>query len=354
MARFFKKMAQKAGLPPGTLVHIGPSRDEKVKITIIDYDEAHCREEVMASAAECLPFKDEPTVTWVNVDGIHQLDLLEDIGKCFNLHPLVLEGIANTDQRPKTEDFGEYLFIILKMLTYDADTGDVNTEHVGLVLGPNYVLSFQENGGDVFDTVRDRIRIPESRIRKMGADYLAYALIDAVVDNYFVILEQIGETVGSLEEDLVANPKPETLHQIHDLKQEMIILRKSVWPLREVVNGLIRGDSKLVRESTGIFLKDVYDHTIQVIDGVETYRDVLAGMLDLYLSTVSNKMNEVIKVLTIIATLFIPLTFVAGIYGMNFQYMPELGWRWGYPAIWLVIVGIIVLMLTYFRRKKWL
>lgn len=354
MARFFKKMAQKAGLPPGTLVHIGPSRDEKVKITIIDYDEAHCREEVMASAAECLPFKDEPTVTWVNVDGIHQLDLLEDIGKCFNLHPLVLEGIANTDQRPKTEDFGEYLFIILKMLTYDADTGDVNTEHVGLVLGPNYVLSFQENEGDVFDAVRDRIRIPESRIRKMGADYLAYALIDAVVDNYFVILEQIGETVGSLEEDLVANPKPETLHQIHDLKQEMIILRKSVWPLREVVNGLIRGDSKLVRESTGIFLKDVYDHTIQVIDGVETYRDVLAGMLDLYLSTVSNKMNEVIKVLTIIATLFIPLTFVAGIYGMNFQYMPELGWRWGYPAIWLVIVGIIVLMLTYFRRKKWL
>ncbi len=354
MVRFFKKMAQKAGLPPGTLVPVAPGRDEKVKITIIDYDEVHCREEVMASAAECLPFKDEPTVTWVNVDGIHQLDLLEDIGKCFNLHPLVLEGIANTDQRPKTEDFGEYLFIILKMLTYDADTGEVNTEHVGLVLGPNYVLSFQENGGDVFDTVRDRIRIPESRIRKMGADYLAYALIDAVVDNYFVILEQIGEKVASLEEDLVANPRPETLHQIHDLKQEMIILRKSVWPLREVVNGLIRGDSKLVRESTGIFLKDVYDHTIQVIDGVETYRDVLAGMLDLYLSTVSNKMNEVIKVLTIIATLFIPLTFVAGIYGMNFQYMPELGWRWGYPALWLVIVGIIVLMLTYFRRKKWL
>ena len=354
MVRFFKKMAQKAGLPPGTLVHVGPGRDEKVKITIIDYDEAQSREEVAASAADCLPFKDKPTVTWVNVDGIHRLDLLEDIGKCFDLHPLVVEDIANTDQRPKTEDFGEYIFVILKMLDYDTDTGDVSTEQVSLVLGPNYVLSFQEREGDIFDAVRERIRNSKGRTRKAGADYLAYALIDAVVDNYFVILERIGEKVGSLEEALLADPNPKTLHQVHDLKQEMIILRKSVWPLREVVNGLARGDSNLVRESTGVFLKDVYDHTIQVIDAVETYRDVLSGMLDLYLSTVSNKMNEVMKVLTIIATIFIPLTFIAGIYGMNFRFMPELGWHWSYPLVWLVMAIVAVSMLAFFRRKKWL
>jgi magnesium transporter len=348
-------MAQKAGLPPEPLAHVGPSRDEEVKITIIDYDVTRYREEVMASAAECLPFKDEPTVTWVNVDGIHRLDLLEDIGECFNLHPLVLDGIANSDQKPKTEDYGEYLFVILKMLTYDADAAEVNTEHVGLVLGANYVLSFQEGErGDVFDAIRERIRIPESRLRKTGADYLAYALIDAVVDNYFVILEQIGERISSLEEALVANPDPETLHQIHDLKREMIILRKSVWPLREVVNGLTRGDSKLVHDSTVVFLQDVYDHTIQVIDGVETYRDILAGMLDLYLSTLSYKMNEVMKVLTIIATVFIPLTFIAGVYGMNFLYMPEIGWRWSYPLLWFVFVATAVAMLFLFKRKKWL
>lgn len=225
---------------------------------------------------------------------------------------------------------------------------------MSLILGPNYVLSFQEREGDVFDAVRERIRNAKGRIRKTGPDYLAYALLDAVVDNYFVILERIGEKVGLLEDELAENPKPETLQNVHELKREMIILRKSVWPLREVVNGLIRDDSKLVHESTGVFLKDVYDHTIQVIDAVETYRDVLSGMLDLYLSTVSNRMNEVMKVLTIIATIFIPLTFVAGIYGMNFQFMPELGWHWSYPLVWLVMVTVAVLMVLFFRRKRWL
>jgi magnesium transporter len=352
MVRFFRKMSKKAGLPPGTLVGDDAKDAAPVKITVIDYDENSYEEKELEAITYCRLLRDKPTVTWVNVDGVHRVEILEELGECFGIHSLVLEDIANTEQRPKTEDFGDYLFVVLKMLDYPGD--EVGTEQVSLVLGPNYVLSFQEREGDVFDAVRERIRNSKGRIRKLGPDYLAYALLDAVVDNYFVILERVGEKVGSLEEELAENPKPETLQNIHELKREMIILRKSVWPLREVVNGLTRDDSKLVRESTGVFLKDVYDHTIQVIDAVETYRDVLSGMLDLYLSTVSNRMNEVMKVLTIIATIFIPLTFVAGIYGMNFQFMPELEWYWSYPLVWLVMVIVAVSMVLFFRRKRWL
>ncbi len=352
MVRFFKKMSKKAGLPPGTLVAEDAKDAGPTKITVIDYDETSYEEKELEAVTDCLLFREKPTVTWVNVDGVHCVEVIEELGECFGLHPLVLEDIANTEQRPKTEDFGEYLFVVLKMLDYEE--GEVITEQVSLVLGPNYVLSFQEREGDVFDVVRERLRNAKGRIRKYGPDYLAYALLDAVVDNYFVILEQIGEKVGSLEEDLVEDPKPETLQSIHEMKREMIILRKSVWPLREVVNGLARGDSKLVHQSTDLFLKDVYDHTIQVIDAVETYRDVLSGMLDLYLSTVSNRMNEVMKVLTIIATIFIPLTFIAGIYGMNFQFMPELGWHWSYPLVWLVMLIAALSMVIFFKRKKWL
>lgn len=354
MPKFFKKRSKKAGLPPGTLVHVGEEKNAPVEIAIIAYDEDRYREEVTADAADCLAFKGKPGVTWINVDGVHRLDVIEDMGKCFGLHPLVLEDIANTDHRPKAEDFGEYLFVVVKMLAYDEENDEIDTEQLSIILGADYVLSFQEKAGDVFDPVRNRIKNSKGRIRKAGADYLAYALLDAVVDNYFAILEKIGEQVGSLEEDLLQNPTPETLQHIHELKREMILLRKSVWPLREVVNALGRGDTPLIRETTGIFLKDIYDHTIQVIDAVETYRDVLSGMLDLYLSTVSNKMNEVMKVLTIIATIFIPLTFLAGIYGMNFRHMPELGWRWSYPAVWLVVVALALLMVLFFKRKKWL
>jgi magnesium transporter len=345
-------MSKKAGLPPGTLVADGVKDAAPVKITVIDYDGESYEESVVEAGTDCRLFREKPPVTWVNVNGVHCVEVLEELGECFGIHSLVLEDIANTEQRPKTEDFGDYLFVVLKMLDYEGD--EVGTEQVSLILGPNYVLSFQEREGDVFDVVRERIRNAKGRIRKTGPDYLAYALLDAVVDNYFVILEQIGEKVGLLEDELAENPKPETLQNVHELKREMIILRKSVWPLREVVNGLIRDDSKLVRESTGVFLKDVYDHTIQVIDAVETYRDVLSGMLDLYLSTVSNRMNEVMKVLTIIATIFIPLTFVAGVYGMNFKFMPELGWHWSYPLVWLVMVTVAVLMVLFFRRKRWL
>jgi magnesium transporter len=354
MPRLIKKRSKKAGLPPGTLVHIGEQKAEKVSITVIDYDEGRLQEEEIETVEECFPFKDKPTVTWINVDGIHQVEILELLGECFGLHPLVLEDILNTDQRPKLEDFGDYIFVVLKTFSYNDQSDEVEPEQISLILGPSLVMSFQEREGDVFNPIRERIRTGKGRIRRMGADYLAYALLDLVVDNYFIVLEQVGEKVEFLEEELVTNPTPETLQTIHNLKREMIFLRKSVWPLREVVGALERGESSLIKESTGIYLRDVYDHTIQVIDTIETFRDMISGMLDIYLSSVSNRMNEVMKVLTIIATIFIPLTLIAGIYGMNFKVMPELGWRWGYPIVWLVMLVIGALMLVYFRRKKWL
>jgi magnesium transporter len=354
MPRLIKRRSKKSGLPPGTLVHIGEKKAERVKISIVDYDETQFQEKEAKTVEECFPFKDKPTVTWINIDGLHDVEIIEKIGKHFGLHPLLLEDILNTEQRPKMEDFESYIFIVLKMLYYEEEAHEIEAEQVSLILGSNFVLSFQEREGDVFKVIRDRIRNGKGRIRKAGADYLAYALVDAIVDHYFVILEKLGEKIESIEEELVTNPTPETLQTIHHLKREMIFLRKSVWPLREVISVLERGESTLIQESTGIYLRDLYDHTIQVIDSIETFRDMVSGMLDIYLSSISNKMNEVMKVLTIIATIFIPLTFIAGIYGMNFQYMPELGWRWGYPLVWLVMSAILITMLVYFKRKKWL
>jgi len=333
---------------------VGDKKAEEVSITIIDYDEAHLEEKEAKEIEECFPFKDTPTVTWINIDGIQNVDVVEKIGRHFNLHPLAIEDIVNTGQRPKMEDFGDYLFVVLKMLHYDEQENGVKAEQVSLILGPTWVISFQESWGDVFDSVRERIRGDKGRIRKMGADYLAYALIDAVVDNYFMILEKVGEDIEEIEDELVTNPVPETLQTLHNLKRQMIFLRKSVWPLREVISRLERWESPLIQKSTHIYLRDVYDHTIQVIDAVETFRDMLSGMLDIYLSSVSNRMNEVMKVLTIIATIFIPLTLVAGLYGMNFRYMPELEWRWSYPLVLLVMLTIGVLMVMYFRKKRWL
>ncbi|MHC4654444.1 MAG: magnesium/cobalt transporter CorA [Planctomycetota bacterium] len=355
-----KRRSKKAGLPPGTLIHIGEKKEEVVRIIYLDYDEQNFEEKQVAKIEECFSFKTTPTLTWINIDGLHDVKLIEKLGKQFELHPLILEDILNTGQRPKLEDFDKYIFIVLKMLSYDDEKESIEAEQVSLVLGKNFVISFQERIGDVFQQIRDRIRNAKGRIRKMGPDYLCYALIDAIVDNYFAILEKVGEKIESMEEELIADPSEKTLHEIHKLKREMISLRKSVWPLREMISGLQRIESSLVNESTGVYFRDVYDHTIQVIDIVESFRDMISGMLDIYLSSISNKMNTVMKVLTIIATIFIPLTFIAGIYGMNFNpekspfNMPELNWYWGYPAVGLVMVAVVVIMLIYFRRKKWL
>ena len=355
MPKLTKKRSQKAGLPPGTLIHIGEKKREEPKITILDYDEAQFQEREAKSIEECFPFKEKPTVTWINVEGLHQVEVLERLGGCYGLHPLVLEDILNTDQRPKMEDYGEYIYIVLKMLNYDDKSGQIEAEQISLVLGQNFVLSFQEGKeGDVFGLLRERLRGAKGRIRKMGADYLAYSLIDSVVDHYFIILERLGERVEFLEEELVTEPTTKTLQEIYNLKREMIFLRKAVWPLREVISGLERGESSLIQQNTQIYFRDVYDHTIQVIDTIETFRDTVSGMLDIYLSSVSNRLNAVMKVLTIIATIFMPLTFLAGIYGMNFKYMPELEWRWGYPLVWMIMIAIGIFMLFYFRKKKWL
>ena len=352
--KLVRRHAKKAGLPPGTLVHVGERKVETVRITYLDYDEANFEEKQISKIEECFHLKATPTVTWINIDGLHEVEIIEKLGKKFELHPLLLEDVVSTGQRPKFEDFEKYAFIVLRMLSYSEEMQTVESEQVSIVLGPNFVISFQERLGDVFEQIRERIRNAKGRIRKMGPDYLAYSLIDAVVDSYFGILERLGERIESMEEELVADPTEKTLQQIHILKREMISLRKSVWPLRELISGMQRSESALINESTGIYLRDVYDHTIQVIDTIESFRDMVAGMLDIYLSSISNKMNAVMKVLTIIATIFIPLTFVAGIYGMNFEHMPELKWRWGYLAVWLVMGTVFCLMLIYFRRKKWL
>jgi magnesium transporter len=352
--RSITRRSKKAGLPPGTIVHVGEKRHEKVKLSVISYDEVNFQEKEVENVEEALSFRKKSSVMWLNIDGVHQPEIIEHVGKNFSLHPLVAEDIASTGQRPKMEDFEDYIFVVLKMFRFDEKENETKTEQISLVFGRDFVVSFQEREGDVFDPIRERLRNNKGKIRKMGADYLAYALIDAVVDNYFMILEKLGETIEEIEERVVITPTSETLQIIHGLKREMIFLRKSVWPLREVINRLERSESKLIKKSTFVYLRDVYDHTIQVMDAVETFRDMLSGMLDIYLSSVSNRMNEVMKVLTVIATIFIPLTFIAGIYGMNFKFMPELGQSWGYPAVLILMLTITVVMLIYFRRRKWL
>lgn len=354
MLRLIKGRAKNVGLPPGTLVHTGEKTTGKVRISIIDYTESTFVEKKVDTIEECFPFKDTPSKTWINIDGVHQLDIIQKIGEHFDLHPLLLEDIVNTEQRPKMEDFDKYIFIVLKMLDYDNIQHQINNEQLSLILGENFVISFQEREGDIFNAVRERIRNGKGRIRKMGSDYLAYALIDSVVDHHFIVIEKIGDRIEEIEEELVSDPNMKTVTAIHHLKREMIFLRKSVWPLREVVSSLERGESKLIKKITLRFIRDVYDHTIQIIDTIETFRDMLSGMLDLYLSSISNRMNEVMKVLTIMATIFIPLTFIAGIYGMNFSYMPELQWQMGYPVVIFSMLIIVLIMLFYFRKKTWL
>ncbi|MFH1768575.1 MAG: magnesium/cobalt transporter CorA [Candidatus Omnitrophota bacterium] len=360
MARSIRRLSKTAGLVPGTLVHVGEKRSEKVHITIIDYDESSFHEKEIKNIEECFPYKDSPTVTWINIDGIHNVEIIEKIGRRFQLHSLVLEDILDTDQRPKMEDLDSHIFVVFKMLMIDGKHGEIKTEQVSLLLGANFVISFQENQGDVFDPIRERIRNNKGRIRKMAADYLAYSLLDTIVDSYYVIMESMGEKIEVIEDELIKNPTPQILQTIHNLKRDTLYLRRSVWPLREVVNRMERGESELIKETTHIFLRDVYDHTVQVIDTIETFRDIVSGMLDIYLSSLSHKMNEVMKVLTIIATIFIPLTFVAGIYGMNFNpavsrwNMPELNWEFGYIAVWLVMLSVAAVMIVYFKRKKWL
>jgi len=353
-SKFLKKASKKAGLSPGTLVHVGEQKVEATRITLMNYDLDRLEEKELNRIEESFAYKDKPPVTWINIDGLHEVELVEKIGTYFNIHPLTMEDIVHAGQRPKVEDFEDYIYLVFKMLKFDDAKSHVVSEQVSLIICSHCLISLQETEGDVFNSVRERIRKGRVHIRKSGPDYLAYALIDAVVDHYFLILEKMGEKIEHFEEQLHVQATPEILQAIHDLKREMIYFRKQVWPIREVLSTWQKTESALVQDTNKVFIRDVYDHTIQVIDTIESFRDIISGMMDLYLSTVSNKMNEVMKVLTIMATIFIPLTFVAGIYGMNFKFMPELEWKWSYPVLWILLVVIFCGMIFYFRRKKWL
>lgn len=342
----------KTGAPPGTSVYRGKDSIEKVKITLIEFNESEFIEREFYDFSECLKSVNSNMVKWINVDGIHNVELIDLVGKHYNIHPLTLEDIVNTHQRSKFEDYDNYVVSIMKMLYYD---NEIRSEQLSVILMEGMVISFQEiRGGDAFDMIRNRIRQGKGRIRKMGADYLSYALLDAVVDCYFNILEKFGDRIELLEEELMEEPSKKTLRQLHHMKREMIFLRKAVWPMRELINNLERSETELIKPSTDIYLRDLHDHAVRVIDTVETFRDLLSGMMDIYLSSVSNRMNEVIKVLTIITTIFVPVTFIVGVYGMNFDNMPELHSKWGYPIVWLVIIVTILSLLVYFRKKKWM
>ena len=354
MPRFIKKTSKKAGLPPGTLVHVGERKQDVIRITVMDYDgdrlDENCPEDVEAA----VPLRDMPSTSWINIDGLHDMAVIEKLGRHFSIHPLTLEDTVNTTQRPKVEEFDDYIYVVVKMLTWDDDAGRVRAEQVSLVLGHNFLISFQEAEGDVFEPVRKRIRGGRGRIRTAGGDYLAYALIDSIVDHYFIVLEHLGEKIEALESQLYEDGGNDPLNAIFRLKQEMIYLRKQIGPLRETLSRLHKTENPLVKDENRVFFTDVYDHLHKGVEVVESLRDMLSGLQDLFISMTGQRMNEIMKMLTIIATIFIPLTFVAGIYGMNFEVMPELKWRGGYLLVWGLFGVITVAMLIYFKWRKWL
>ncbi|MCX6650975.1 MAG: magnesium/cobalt transporter CorA [Methanomassiliicoccales archaeon] len=349
-----QRATTKVGMPPGSLVYIGETGPAPTTVCLLDYTETDVLEKTGVTLEECLPLRDSPSVTWLNFSGMANVDMVRQLGEAFGLHPLVMEDILHMGQRPKLEMYDKYVYLVVKMIYRRENDKEVTYEQLSLVLGKNYVLSFQEREGDVFCGLRERVRNNKGRIRKLGADYLVYSMLDLVVDNYFPALEKVGDLVEDIEERLSDNPEPDILGDIYRLKREVLFLRKSIWPIREVVAALMRQDTELVSPGTNTYLRDVYDHTIQVMDVVETYTDMLAELLDVYMSSVSNRMNEIMKTLTIIATIFIPLTFIVGVFGMNFAFMPELTNELAYPAVLIGMTGVSLLMLYYFRRKGWM
>ena len=354
MAWYPKETEKKAGLAPGTLAQIGEQKVETATITIMEYGETTLHEEVVESPSHCQPFVDTSKVTWIDVEGIHDFDMLREFGEMFNLHPLVLEDIVNTNQRPKIDDHGDYIFVVMKLLFLDEETERLATEQISLVLGRNFVLTFQEIKRGILNPLRMRIRDSKGRIRRRRVDYLFYALIDVIIDDYFIVLEKLGNELEALEEEVILDPNPDVLKRIFNAKVNALVLRRAIWPLRDLTNVLVRGESSLLGEDIEHFLHDLHDHTVQLLETVGIIREMVTSMSDLYLSVANNRMNEVMKVLTMMATIFIPLTFIAGIYGMNFKLMPELEWRWGYFAVLGFMVAVGVAMVAYFKRKKWL
>ncbi|MBU1022762.1 magnesium/cobalt transporter CorA [bacterium] len=348
-----KKITETIGLAPGTLVHVGEEPLRPVTITLIEYDKDNYRQKEIKSIDECFPISDTSMKKWINVTGVHNLEIIESIGKHLNLHPLILEDIVNTEQRPRIEDFEDYLYVTLKMLTYDEKDEEIDLEKLSIILGKNYVITFEEKAANVLDIIVNRLKSGNTKARIRKSDYLAYSLLDVVVDNYFALLDKLNQLIEHLEDDLVENPTSEVLMDIYELKRELLFLRKSVLPLREIIGSLCRVKTSLIEESTLFYLEDVYDHVRQIMDTVDIYKETISSMMDTYLSSISIKLNDVMKLLTIFASIFIPLTFITGVYGMNFSHMPELDWNFGYYITWIFMLLISVGMLVYFRKKKW-
>lgn len=355
-----RKLQKKPGTAPGTVEHMGHQHLEEVQITLYDYSEEHIEQQAITDITECRPYLEDPSKTWIHVNGLHDIGKLKTIWSYFDLHPLIQEDITNTGQRPKVESYPNCVFFVLRMFNYSPEEKTLHTEQISIVLGSNYVLSFQETDRNHFKPILDRLDVPGGRIRNQPTDYLCYALIDTVVDHYFSVIDQIGDEIELIEEYLFNDEDEDFLQLIHHIRREMTVFRKTVRPLRDALNTAIRDESPFISENTKLFLRDVYDHLIQVIDSIESYRDMALSLHDLYMSDMSNKMNEVMKLLTIISTIFIPLTFIAGIYGMNFNTeispynMPELNWYWGYPISLAVMAVITIAMVYYFKRKGWI
>jgi magnesium transporter len=338
------------GTPPGTLT---PPKGALVPKTmhVIRYGPDSLTEADVSSVDDVVRLRDGKGVVWVNVDGLGDVELLEKLGQAFDLHPLALEDVLSVHQRPKVDEYPGNLYVVLRMLHY-AD--GLNTEQVSLFLGKDFVLTFQEDVGDCLDPIRERLRKEPRQLCRQGADHLLYTIVDAIIDYHFPVLERLGEAAEALEDEAIESPSPRTMARVHQVKRELLTLRRSVWPLREAVNALLRTESPLIGKDTGVYLRDCYDHTIRILDMVETHRELVGDLTDVYLSSMSNRLNQVMKVLTVIATIFMPLTFLAGVYGMNFRHFPEIEWRWGYLGFWVASIGIVVLMLWLFRRKGWL
>jgi len=355
MGRLVKK-SKRANLPPGTLVHVGEKRVEKSKISIFEFTPASFTER-SPILEDLSVVRAQGSLIWLNIDGVSEPAAIEKVGKLFDLHPLTLEDIMNTQQRPKTEVYPHYVFTVLKTLLWNETKEETEAEQISLVLGQDFIITFQEREGDTFGPIRERIRGDKGRIRKSGPDYLAYSLLDSIVDHYFVILERVGEKIEELDRRVLTNPTKSCLISLQRMKKEMLFVRRSIWPMRAVIGDLEKLEpdgNPLIHASTRVYLRDVYDHTIQLIETVETLRDVLSTMLEIYLSAVSHRLNEVLKLLAVISTIFMPLTFIVGLYGMNFKHMPELEWQYGYPMVLLIMTAVTGAMLVYFKRKKFL
>ncbi|MCM8569996.1 magnesium/cobalt transporter CorA [Gramella jeungdoensis] len=338
---------------PGTMTYVGRKESATTKLDVIDYNLENYERFTSTSTEDAFKFVDEDRITWFNIDGLSNVDEIKKLGEYYELHPLILEDIVNTGQRPKIEEYQDYLFIVSKMLYYR--DGNIENEHISMIVGRNYLLTFQESDGDVFDSVRERLENARGRIRGRTADYLMFALLDSIIDNYFLVIDDISDRIETLESDLfTAKPQENITQEIQELKSTILRIRRSVFPLREVVGRLEKMENGLIKDSTINYIRDLHDHIVQISENIEIYREMVWGLMDLYMTTISNKMNEVMKVLTIMASIFIPLTFIAGIYGMNFEYIPELEWKYSYFVLWGIMIIIFLCMLYYFKRKKWL